>query len=244
MGTTARTVVHQLTGIAADWLSPCKEEIRNREGQMKLIGVVQVKGGAGRSTVATNLAGELSKTAQTILVDCDMPQGSASSWAAVRKERGETVMVETVANHRELVTTLDRLKGQAQYAILDGPPRLAEMTRAILVLADLCLVPIGASPAEVWATSDLRALIDDAAKVRRVHARLVWTRFRPYTTLAQELSHDAEKSIDLHALKTTLGYRVAYAEALGLGRTVAELDDAVAKTEVLALVQEIKRLVR
>ena len=209
---------------------------------MKLIGVVQVKGGAGRSTVATNLAGELSKTARTILVDCDMPQGTASSWAAVRKERGEALLLESVPNHRELVAMLERLKGQAQYAVLDGPPRLAEMTRAILVLADLCLVPIGASPAEVWATSDLRALIDDATKVRRVNARLLWTRFRPYTALAQELSKEAEKAIGLHALKTTLGYRVAYTEALGEGRTAAETHDPQAKEEIHALVGEVKRI--
>jgi cellulose biosynthesis protein BcsQ len=99
----------------------------------------------------------------------------------------------------------------------------------------------------VWehaATSDLRTLIDDASKVRRVNVRLVWTRFRAYTTLAQELSHDAEKALGLHALKTSLGYRVAYAEALGQGRTAAEVHDPAAKGEVLSLVQEIKRLIR
>ena len=35
----------------------------------KIIGVIQVKGGAGRSTLATNLAGELSKLGRTVLVD-------------------------------------------------------------------------------------------------------------------------------------------------------------------------------
>ena len=39
----------------------------------KTIGIIQVKGGAGRSTVSTNLAGELSKQGKTVLIDCDMP---------------------------------------------------------------------------------------------------------------------------------------------------------------------------
>jgi cellulose biosynthesis protein BcsQ len=39
----------------------------------KIIGLVQVKGGAGISTVSTDLAGELSKLGKTILIDCDMP---------------------------------------------------------------------------------------------------------------------------------------------------------------------------
>ena len=35
----------------------------------KIIGVIQVKGGAGRSTLATNLAGELAKIGQAVLID-------------------------------------------------------------------------------------------------------------------------------------------------------------------------------
>jgi len=49
----------------------------------KVIGVIQVKGGAGRSTVSTNLAGELSKLGKTVLIDCDMPQGTSASWYAI-----------------------------------------------------------------------------------------------------------------------------------------------------------------
>jgi chromosome partitioning protein len=49
----------------------------------KTIGIIQVKGGAGRSTVATNLAGELAKKGKTVLIDCDMPQGTSASWYAL-----------------------------------------------------------------------------------------------------------------------------------------------------------------
>jgi len=34
-------------------------------------------GGAGRSTVSTNSAGELSKSGKTVLIDCDMLQGTS-----------------------------------------------------------------------------------------------------------------------------------------------------------------------
>jgi len=39
----------------------------------KGICTIQVKGGAGRSTVSTNLAGELSKIGKTMPIDCAMP---------------------------------------------------------------------------------------------------------------------------------------------------------------------------
>ena len=77
----------------------------------KTIGIIQVKGGAGRSTVSTNLAGELSKMGKTVLIDCDMPQGTSASWFAVWQQAetrqsqlfSENLIADTATNHRELV---------------------------------------------------------------------------------------------------------------------------------------------
>ena len=44
----------------------------------KVIGVIQLKGGAGKSTVATNLAGMLNEKGSTLLIDADEPQYSAN----------------------------------------------------------------------------------------------------------------------------------------------------------------------
>ena len=43
----------------------------------QIIGIIQVKGGAGRSTIATNLAGMMAATGKRVaLIDCDMPQAT------------------------------------------------------------------------------------------------------------------------------------------------------------------------
>ena len=217
----------------------------------KTIGIIQVKGGAGRSTVSTNLAGELSKQGKTVLIDCDMPQGTSASWFAVRQQAdtrqsqlfSENLIADTATNHRELIAKVEQYQ-DADYIVLDGPPRIAELTRAILVLADLCLVPVGASKAEIWATSDLLVLVEEAKKVKPVKVRMVWTRHRPHTKLAQELSDLAAKELGLVALSTSLGFRVAYMQALGEGLTVAELSEPSAKAEVKSLVEEVKTLLR
>ena len=211
----------------------------------KTIGIIQVKGGAGRSTVSTNLAGELSKQGKTVLIDCDMPQGTSASWFAVRQQtnRAGNLVADTAANHRELVAKVEQYQ-DADFIVLDGPPRIAELTRAILVLADLCLVPVGASKAEIWATSDLLELVKEAKKVKPVKARMVWTRHRPHTKLAQELFDLAAKELGLVALSTSLGFRVAYIQALGEGLTVAELAEPSAKAEVKSLAKEVKTLLR
>ena len=211
----------------------------------KVIGVIQVKGGAGRSTVSTNLAGELSKQGKTVLIDCDMPQGTSASWYAVRHQAGKAgaLIADTATSYRELVSKVEQY-ADADYIVLDGPPRIAELTRSALVLADICLIPVGASAAEIWATGDILALIEEASKVRPVNARMVWTRYRPQTLLAQGLTELAKKELGLQALGTSLGMRVSYMQALGEGLTVAELADPSAKVEVKFLVNEVKQLLK
>ena len=131
----------------------------------KVIGVIQVKGGAGRSTVSTNLAGELSKLGKTVLIDCDMPQGTSASWYAVRQQKGKegALIAETATTHKELVNKVEQYQ-DADFIVLDGPPRIAELTRATLILADVCLIPVGASAAEIWATGDILALIEETGQ--------------------------------------------------------------------------------
>lgn len=212
----------------------------------KTVGVVQVKGGAGRSTVATTVAGELAKLGTVALIDCDQPQGTATSWAVLRQGLAEkpAVAAYTAATHRNLVDVVQRHTGTVDWIVLDGPPRLAEMTRAILALSDLALVPVGTSPAEVWATADVLPLIEEAKKVRAVDVRLVWTRFRPHTRLAQDLETQAARELGLKPLRSHMGFRVAYAEALGEGLTGAETGDPMAREEVGQLIAEIQRILR
>ncbi len=211
----------------------------------RIIGVIQVKGGAGRSTVSTNLAGELSKIGKTILIDCDLPQGTSASWYAVRHQAGKAgaLVSDTATSYRELVTKVEQ-SADADYIVLDGPPRIAELTRATLVLADICLIPVGASAAEIWATGDILELIEEASKVKQINARMIWTRYRPQTRLAQSLTELAKAELGLKALGTSLGMRVSYMEALGEGLTVAELADPSARLEVEFLVKEVKQLLK
>lgn len=212
----------------------------------RAIGLVQLKGGAGRSTIATNLAGELARFHDVLLLDCDMPQGTSASWAALRKQagRGTRLTFDTVYDAAELAEKIERRADQTGYVILDGAPRLTELSRAILSCSDLCLVPVGASAAELWATSHLFGMIAEVNKVRPVVACLVWTRFRAHTQIARKLSEAAAAALSIPALKSRLGYRVAYTEALGRGLTAAELGDRDARLEIVGLVAEIRRLMR
>ena len=208
----------------------------------KVIGIIQVKGGAGRSTIATNLAGILAAEGKRVaLIDCDMPQGTSASWAAIRlADKPDSLTVATASSHQELVAVVKRLDAEHDYLVLDGPPRIAEMTRAALILSHLCLIPLSASAAEIWATSDLLATIHEAREVKpTADARILWTRFRGSTKSAQELSAAAQSELGLKELKAKLGYRVAFSEALARGMTAAEWPERTARVEMQSVAREV-----
>lgn len=212
-----------------------------------IIGIIQVKGGAGRSTVATNLAGFIANAGKRVaIIDCDMPQGTAAAWASIRAgENRPAVALATAADHIELVRQVEKLDPDHDYLILDCPPRIAEMTKAALVLSQLCLVPVAASAADVWATSDLLPTIEAAKAVKPdTDARILWNRFRQGTKLAQELAEAAGAELGLKSLQTRLGYRVAYPEAMARGMTAQEWPDRKAKDEVAALGGEVAKILK
>lgn len=208
-----------------------------------IIGLIQIKGGVGRSTLATNIAGELAKKSRVLLIDCDMPQGTSASWAAMREAGDLTATFAT--DHKELVAEIEQHQGNYDFIVLDGPPRTDELTRAIMVLADLSLIPIGASAAEVWATSDMLPIIEQAQEIKPdLLTRLVWTRYRGYTRAAKEISAAAGRELSLKSLRSKIGYRVAYSDALARGLTATESTDKTARAEIQALTREIKKLLK
>jgi chromosome partitioning protein len=143
------------------------------------------------------------------------------------------------------VEQVQRLAVDHQFVIIDGAPRIAELTRAILMLADLVLIPLGTSSPDIWATTDLLKTIEEARAHRpQLEARLVWNRVRSGTKAATELPGEVETELKVPSLKTRIGQRVAYGEAIGRGLTVGEWSDQAAKAELKALVAEVLKLLR
>lgn len=208
----------------------------------RIISIVQIKGGAGRSTLATNLAATLARAGNTALIDGDVPQGTSLSWSALRSAGGRmgALTVVAAASHLDLAHKVRQLAETQDYIVIDGPPRIAEITRAMLIMSDLCLIPLGASVAEVWATTDLLKTIKEARlHHHNVDARIVWNRFRGYTRSARELGKAVQAELGMPELQARLGSRVAYCEVLARGLAVDEWHDKAASAELQAMAQEV-----
>ena len=212
----------------------------------KIIGFVQLKGGVGRSTLATNLAGTLAENAKVALIDCDAPQFTCAHWLNQRNELydiDEKLDLYQPATYKSLLKLTQDLQSKYDYIIIDCPPRLDGFSKVTLMQSDLVLLPLGASAAEIWSVESMIPVLDEARKANtHLDARIIWNRFRGYTRSAKENAATARKDLKLPEMRAKMSLRVSYCDAMAEGLTVHETNDKNARMEIWSLSSSIERL--
>ena len=165
----------------------------------KFISVAQLKGGAGKSTVVTNLVAALSQEFQTGLIDADMPQGTSARWAAIRATQypeSLPIQVLSASSVNELALAAEQLESECDVVVIDLPPRSLKYLREVLPYSDLVVMPLTASAADVWATEQLMEAIREGKRTsKRLKARLVWNRIRASKATELFLTETDRKSV-------------------------------------------------
>lgn len=210
-----------------------------------ILSVTGSKGGASKSTIAINVAAELLRRgARVLLVDAD-PQGTATTWAQVAGELQQpapTTVAMGVTLGRE--DQLPRLAAKFDHVVIDGPPRLDAVQRAMLLMATCALLPCVPSTPDVWAMSQVLELVKEArAHVRPdLAAGVVLVRTLPRAAITRSC-REALRSCGVPVLAAELGQRVAFPSALAAGRGVTTFEPGGrAAAEVVALVDEVLAL--
>lgn len=109
---------------------------------MQTITLVTQKGGAGKTTLVTNLAVAAQEDGENVLVlDLD-PQKSSVAWASERKADAPHVEPFPVDRLNQLPVMIQGLKNQFTLVILDTAGADNTATHKAMEAADLCLVPL------------------------------------------------------------------------------------------------------
>ena len=206
---------------------------------MKVIAVLNQKGGSGKTTIATHLARALQLAgADVLLVDSD-PQGSARDWAAVREDQPLTVVgIDRPTIDRDL-----KQVARKDFVVIDGAPQAADLAVSAIKAAHFVLIPVQPSPYDIWATADLVELVKQRIEVTdgKLQAAFVVSRAIKGTRIGAEVT-EALNGYGLPVLESRITQRVSYPGTAAAGSTVMDAEpDSDAATEVRALANEIKQ---
>ncbi|WP_273789456.1 ParA family partition ATPase [Bartonella sp. ML70XJBT] len=206
-----------------------------------IIGLLNQKGGVGKTTLSVNLAASFARTGgRVLLIDVD-PQGSALDWAAAREEAPlfSVIGLPRATVHKEIT----QIGHSYDYIIIDGPPRVTDLARSALMASDFVLIPVLPSPYDIWAADGIVKLIDEARVYKEnLKSAFVINRKIVNTAIGRDVN-EALGIYPVHVLSSSVAQRVIFAEAAAQGKAVYEVDkQGPAAAEIEAVAAEIKEL--
>lgn len=204
-----------------------------------IVGILNQKGGVGKTTIAVNLAATYALAGlKVLLVDAD-PQGSSLAWSSARD--GDPLFPVIGMAKPTLHKDLPTIAADYDMVVIDGAPRVNDLGRAAIMASDLIVIPVQPSPFDVWAAEDTVSLIREAQTFKpTIRAAFAINRKIVNTAIGRGVVDALQEFPDIPTLDAALCQRVVYAEAAGQGLSVLEAaPTSEAAREVAALARRI-----
>lgn len=204
---------------------------------MQVIGILNTKGGAGKTTLTTCLAVRAADEARVAVCDLD-PQSSYSEWYMRRGSPDNPALLTGEDRASDAVEAL-QLNSPYNYVFLDGPPGSLIVTEDAVRSSTLVVIPVRASGLDLAASQDCIGICQESGV--------------PFLVVINgKTQHDGKLVEQARALldswrvpvaKTVVAHRVPYINAITTGKTGPEKDRKAAE-EIDALWDEIKTAAR
>lgn len=191
---------------------------------MQIFSLISQKGGAGKSTLARQLAVVAGDAGASVLIDRD-PQETSTKWWQRRQnlrplpERPDLLDL----NGTDLTTAAATLRRRSGAVFVDTRPAVAEPEAEAARIADLVVVPVRPSP------DDLEAIGETLKILRRLDKRAVVV---VNAAKNEARARDARAALSRYPVPvcpTHVADRAIYLDASLEGRGVGEMRGAVAR---------------
>ncbi len=192
------------------------------------IAIVSQKGGAGKTTLALNLAAASQKSGAVALVIDTDPQASACEWASWRK--GHPPEVIDSAPPR-LAAKITQAQDQgASFIVIDTPPHADSAASKAVEAADLVLIPCRPSAFDL-------AAIRTTGQLVKVHGKPAWLVFTAGPANAPKIYADAAALVESFGISICphhIADRATFRHASAEGKTVFEQDPSSRAAQEIA----------
>ncbi len=178
---------------------------------MSIITVATTKGGAGKTTLVRLILARLAMSGLKVAaVDADFNH-TLTDWVTTAAKHPITVRHEL--DETKIVPLVSELHNSHDFVLIDTAGAASQATIFALGCADLVLVPISPSSADIVEGIKTINLIKSASMMlkREVVARVVLTAVQPGTNIAEHVENEVAKA-KLPVLKTRLHRLVAFQE--------------------------------
>lgn len=203
-----------------------------------------IKGGSGKTTIATNLAIiRASQSRDVLLVDAD-DQETATDFTNLRNERAASTARYTSIKLTGAAVRTETLRLAPKYQdiIIDTGGRDTASQRAALSVGDVLLVPFVPRSFDVWTLEKVGELVTEMRHANPgLKAFTFINRADPRGADNDEAGEALRDSTALQFLDMPLGARKAFGNAAAQGMAVTELkpDDPKAIEEITRLAKYV-----
>jgi chromosome partitioning protein len=205
-----------------------------------VLGMVQSKGGVGKTTIALNLAAELTRRGKTVTIYDADPAAHAATIAAdaCLPFKVESLLLEE-AEHGAVATWAKTINGTgSDFVIVDAPGSMGAAYGAAIAISELALVPSGATIMDINGAVETVRVIRQHRKAsgkKRPDVLVIPSRIDKRTAAGKEAV--ATLTSLTEPVAPAISYRAAVADSLATGDTVSK--DSVSATEFSALADAI-----
>jgi chromosome partitioning protein len=205
-----------------------------------VITIAQRKGGAGKTTLAAQLAVTWAQSgARVAALDID-PQGSFAAWVELRRARlgANAVGFDFAALPGwRAASWIEEQTRRADLVVIDNPPHAETEAQIAVRAAGLVIIPVQPSPLDLWATEATLKMARDE------HRRplVVLTRVPARSGLTDHIAAELARS-GAPVAATRIGNRIALVRAMMTGLGVVESEGtSQASAEITAFADEVRQ---
>ena len=204
-----------------------------------------LKGGTGKSTLATNLAALRALDGhEVLLIDADS-QASAAFWAEIRDDSGIKPRVPCVQKRgRRIHDEIKEMSGKFGTIVIDAGGRDNPGLRSSMLAADLLVVPTKASQYDLSSLEDLAIVIEDCLLINPSLKALVvinMAHANPQVSEGEEAKEYLEEVAHIDLAETVIRDRITFRKSSRTGQSIIEMkpSDPKATSEIKAFYEEV-----